>query len=261
MYTIGQIANIIGISRDKLRYYEEKGILIPKQNKENNYREYDLKDIDTVLLIEFYRSLDLEFKTIVKLHKQSNIKNIEGILDQKKNEVIKEIDRLNAIVNRIEATKKGCNDIERYMDKYTIRQMEPIKILGEISDFRAYDEFEIIHENRSEFDDASIIKSMKRYITFNAEGIESAKMLITKDMYNDGNGKGDCILQYEKCAYTIVEDGLHKKDVMGETFKKSLEWIYNAGYTHKGIAIIGMLLMVNDEGIGKSYLEVYIPLQ
>lgn len=261
MYTIGQIANIIGVSRDKLRYYEEKGVLIPKQNKENNYREYDLKDIDTVLLIEFYRSLDLEFKTIEKLHKQSSIKNIEDVLDKKKNEVIKEIDRLNAILNRIEATKKGCKDIDRYMDNYTIRPMEPIKILGEISDFRAYDEFEVIHENRNGLDDASIIKSMKRYITFNAEGIESAKILITKDMYYGSNAKDDCILQYEKCAYTIVEDGLHKKDVMGETFKKSLEWICNAGYRHKGIAILGILLMINDEGIGKSYLEVYIPLQ
>ncbi len=261
MYTIGQVANIIAISKDKLRYYEEKGILMPKQNSENNYRKYDLQDIDTVLLIEFYRSLDLEFKTIEKIHKQGTIKNIKGILDRKRNEVIKEIDRLKAIVDRIEATKKGCDDIDRFMGKYTIRSMDPIKILGRISDFRAYDEFEIIHKNRNGLDDASIIKSMKRYIRCNAQGIESTEMLITKDMNNNSNEKDDCILQYEKCAYTILEDGLHKKDVMGEAFKESLEWIDKEGYRHKGIAIIGMLLMVNDEGIGKSYLEVYIPLQ
>ncbi|MDP4090971.1 MAG: MerR family DNA-binding transcriptional regulator, partial [Bacillota bacterium] len=45
MYTIGQIANIMGISRDKLRYYEEKGVLNPKQNDENNYRKCDFEDI------------------------------------------------------------------------------------------------------------------------------------------------------------------------------------------------------------------------
>ena len=74
MYTIGQIANITGLSKDKLRYYEEKGILKPIQNKDNNYRQYNHKDVDIVLAIEFYRSLDLDFKTIKKIHKESNIK-------------------------------------------------------------------------------------------------------------------------------------------------------------------------------------------
>lgn len=80
MYTIGQISNILGISKDKLRYYEEKGILVPMQCYENNYRQYGLKDIITVLSIEFYRSLDMDFKTIKKIHHQNDIKDIEHIL-------------------------------------------------------------------------------------------------------------------------------------------------------------------------------------
>lgn len=259
MYTIGQIANIMAISKDKLRYYEEKGILSPIQNEENNYRRYDLKDIDTVLAIEFYRSLDLEFKTIKELHKESDIKDIECTLDKKHNEVMKEIHRLNAIVDRIEKAKKACNDIEKYLNKYTIRSMNPVKILGEISDFRAYKEFEVIHENRNELDEAPIIKSLKRYITFTDYGIESNKMLVTKDI--DCDDDGDNILQYEKCIYTIVEDGLHYKDVMEETFLEGKEWCHSNGYRHKGIAIISMLLIGYHEGIGKSYLEVYVPIE
>lgn len=261
MYTIGQIANITGISRDKLRYYEEKEILIPTQDDGNNYRQYVDRDIDTVLLIEFYRSLDLDFKTIKKLHKLCNIKDIECILDKKHNEVTKEIGRLNTIINRIETAKKGCNDIQKYLNKFTIKPMNPMKILGEISDYRAYNEFEVIHENRDELDEASVIKSLKRYITFTEKGIESNKMFVTKNIDCDNNEEGNDILQYEKCVYTIVQDGVHNKDVMEETFLKSLSWIYSKGYRHKGIAIISMLLMVYDEGIGKSYLEVYIPIE
>lgn len=58
MYTIGQLAHILGINRDKLRYYEEKGILAPAQDGGNHYRQYSVNDFNTVLLIEFYRSLD-----------------------------------------------------------------------------------------------------------------------------------------------------------------------------------------------------------
>lgn len=260
-YTIGQIANIIGISKDKLRYYEEKGILLPTQNDENNYRQYNLEDIDTVLAIEFYRSLDLDFKTIKKLHNYADIKDIECILHEKYKEIVEEIDRLNIIINRIENAKEGCSDIEKYLNKYTIKPMAPIKILGEISDFRAYNEFELIHENRSELCETSIIKSLKRYLTFTEDKIETNKMLITKDVNCDINEETNNILKYNKCVYTIVEDALDRKDTMNQTFLKSREWININGYKSKGMAIISMLLVAYNERKGKSYLEVYIPVE
>lgn len=259
MYTIGQIANILGISRDKLRYYEEKGILIPVQNKDNNYRQYDLKDIDTILAIQFYRSLDLEFKNIKKLHKKSNIKDIEYVLDEKYNQVIEEIKRLNTIVNRIEKAKKGCNDINKWLNKFIIKPMAPIEILGEISNSRAYNEFDVIHKNRN--NDVAIIKSLKRYIKFNDEQIESSKMLVTKDIESGNIEKSNDILEYEKCLYTIVEDDAATKGIMQKTYEQSLEWIYNNNYKHEGIAILSMLLIEFHEGRAKSYLEVYIPIK
>ncbi|WP_379142499.1 MerR family transcriptional regulator [Paenibacillus sp. sgz500992] len=261
MYTIGQIANIMGISKDKLRYYEEKEILTPIQNNENNYRQYDFKDIDTVLAIEFYRSLDLEFKAIQKLCKESDIKDMQGILDEKHNEIIQNIARLNTIAHRIEKAKKDCNDIEKHLNNYSIRPMAPIKILGEISDFRAYKEFEVIHNNRDQLAEEPIFKSLKRYILFNEEGIQSNTMLVTKDIEAD-NAVGETdILDYEKCIYTIVEDGVQYEDVMEDNFIKGEKWMDANNYKHKGIVIIGMLLVGYHEGILKSYLEVYIPIE
>lgn len=261
MYTIGQMAGILGISRDKLRYYEEKGILVPEQNVENNYRQYDFNDIDTVLTIEFYRSLDLEFKSIKKIHSDCDLKGIQNILDKKYNQVIKEIERLNSVAKRIEKAQKACNDIKKYLNKFVIKEMPKVRVLGEISDFRAYDEFEIVHENKNGLDETPIIKTLKRYITFNETGIVTNKMLITKDLEDDNIGDQDKVLSYSKCAYTIVEDGPGEKDAMPETFAKSGEWVYANGFIPKGSAIISILLLEHIEGVTKSYLEVYIPLQ
>lgn len=182
MYTIGQIANLMGISRDKLRYYEEKGILVPTQNNENNYRQYDFNNIDTILSIEFYRSLDLEFKSIKKIHSECDLKGIDNILNKKHRDVKNEIERLNTIVKRIEKAQKACRDIERYLNKFVIKVMPKVKVLGEISDFRAYSEFEAVHKSRNGLYEAPIIKKLKRYITFNETGIETNKMLITNDV-------------------------------------------------------------------------------
>lgn len=71
------------------------------------------------------------------------------------------------------------------------------------------------------------MKSLKRYITFDDEGIKSNKMFITRDI-DQGHSVGNIdILEFEKCMYTIVEDGLPNKDVMKDTFSRSKEWIYD----------------------------------
>ncbi|HDR8036747.1 TPA: MerR family transcriptional regulator, partial [Bacillus cereus] len=40
MYTIGQVAKFLGVSRDTLKFYEEKNLVKPKQDIENGYRKY-----------------------------------------------------------------------------------------------------------------------------------------------------------------------------------------------------------------------------
>lgn len=260
MYTIGQIANIMGISKDKLRYYEEKGILVPTQNSENNYRQYDFNNIDTTLLIEFYRSLDLDFKAIKKIHSGCDLKGIENILNKKNRDIKNEIERLNTIAKRIEKAQNACRDIELYLNRFVIKSMPKVKVVGEISDFRAYSEFESVHENRKGLYEDPIIKKLKRYITFNETGIETNKMLITNDVEDDEGKSNDRILSYEKCAYTIVEDS-SGRDTMSETYAKSSEWVYENGFIPLGVVIIGMILLEHTEGETKAYLEVYIPLQ
>lgn len=44
MYTIGQVVEFLGVSRDTLKFYEKKELLNPK-NSENGYRKYNHLDI------------------------------------------------------------------------------------------------------------------------------------------------------------------------------------------------------------------------
>ncbi|MBR3375918.1 MAG: MerR family transcriptional regulator, partial [Firmicutes bacterium] len=43
-YKIGDVARILGISTDLLRYYEKKGVVTPTKDKQNDYRYYDAWD-------------------------------------------------------------------------------------------------------------------------------------------------------------------------------------------------------------------------
>ena len=58
-YKISQIAKLLGLSSDTIRFYEKKGLVHPSVNPDNLYREYDLDNILELLDIIYYRHLDI----------------------------------------------------------------------------------------------------------------------------------------------------------------------------------------------------------
>lgn len=48
-YKIGDVARILGISTDLLRYYEKKGVVRPVKDKANDYRYYEAWDINFLM--------------------------------------------------------------------------------------------------------------------------------------------------------------------------------------------------------------------
>jgi len=259
MYTIGQVTQITGISRDRLRYYEQKGILKPKYDKSNNYREYDWEDLDVVLTIEFYRSMNLSTKSINSICENSSIKSIKKLMEKKYEEVTSEITKLQRIQEKIGHITKQCANIEKNLNCFSIRAMPQFKVIGEMSDYRAYSEYKTIHHMKQELEGQTIISSIKRMITFSDAGIKENKMLITRPASN--NKKDEDLVRYDTCIYTIVQDGIRANDVMGETFTKSLKWVTENGYNHKGIVFINFILISFNEGDAMSYLELYAPIE
>ncbi len=64
---INEVTSIVGLSKKSIRYYEQQGLLSPNRNKENYYRIYNEKDIDSLKKIKFLRELDIPISDIKKL--------------------------------------------------------------------------------------------------------------------------------------------------------------------------------------------------
>ena len=103
MYSIGEVSEITRISRDRLRNYEQKGILNPVKNADNGYREYSIDDIDRVLLIEYYRSLDLGIDQIREICEGGSTDDIRRVAEEKRQSVELELRRLNRIRANIDS--------------------------------------------------------------------------------------------------------------------------------------------------------------
>ena len=109
MYNIGEVEKITGISKDRLWYYEEKGILKPQKSEYNSYREFSDEDIFRILSIEYYRSMDLGMKEILSICEQGEIDNLSVILKKKAKEVQKKMQSLQIILQNLEEEMELTN--------------------------------------------------------------------------------------------------------------------------------------------------------
>lgn len=62
-FMIGEVAELLGISKDTLRIYEEKGLVIPGRD-ENGFRRYCVDDLYKLISIMFYRGSSLTMKEV-----------------------------------------------------------------------------------------------------------------------------------------------------------------------------------------------------
>ena len=68
-YTVNRLAQVSGVSKRTLRYYDEIGLLRPERVNPNGYRIYGQMQVDLLQQILFYRELGLpleEIREIVK---------------------------------------------------------------------------------------------------------------------------------------------------------------------------------------------------
>lgn len=61
---IKQAQELSGVSADNIRFYEKQGLLRPRRNPDNDYRDYDSGDIRTLKLIRTLRMLDLPLEQV-----------------------------------------------------------------------------------------------------------------------------------------------------------------------------------------------------
>ena len=62
-YRIGDVAKMVGLSRDALRFYEKKGV-ITANKRDNGYRYYSENDIYKLMYILYHRKMNTSLDEI-----------------------------------------------------------------------------------------------------------------------------------------------------------------------------------------------------
>lgn len=262
-FRTSQLSEILGVSRDALRYYEEKGIIKPKQKEVNNYREYDFYDIYTLMVTDFYKKRNLSINEVKKLQAGTEIDELEALLGEKAKELEEKIRIKEYMLEKINETKEFCNDVKKYLNKFSLRKLPAYEIKGEISDFNALHEYPLILENM-DFVKEDILTKIMRKFAFNETGFLDSKMYIVEKSEPEQKKKDRAYLEYPTCIYTIVEDGRYQNgddDIKYKIFNSTFEWANERGFKLMGVAFVNTRLVTYLDNKERVFLEIFCPVK
>lgn len=113
-----QVEELVGLSRQNIRYYEKEGLLTPNREEGNSYRDYSKEDIRRLKIIKMLRMLDMPLKEIERVLK--NEISIQEAVKLRQREILEHQKQLQAaidICNQLKKEKSQEINIDKYLDK------------------------------------------------------------------------------------------------------------------------------------------------
>lgn len=128
-YKIGDVANLMGLSRDTLRHYEKRGILT-SQREENGYRYYTDQDISRLISILYQRKMNIRLGDMKTLqHSENSIDDLTAIMDIRLREEEQSIRMHQQNIARLQLTRTDCEDIRRNIGKISLQDFPAAYII------------------------------------------------------------------------------------------------------------------------------------
>lgn len=181
---ISQVENLTGVTKQNIRFYEKEGLIQPKRNETNGYREYGESEVQALKLIRVMRKTGMSLEEIkdvlngaVSLREAATMRkhqveveraellNVIRLCDDLRRETVEQIDA-DYYLSYIEGEEEKGNQFYRLIEDYKkVVKYEANKEFAFIPD-------EIIYTPR-DFTDA-LLKYAKDYdkdITITKEGM------------------------------------------------------------------------------------------
>ncbi len=230
-YTIKELAQLAGISKRTLRFYEEKGLLNPERTGTGEYRIYKEAEVDVLWQILFFREMGFSLAQIETAIKAENFDRIKAMEQQLQN-LEAEKKRISQLIVTVKKT------IQK--EKGELQMSDKEKFEGFKKEFIKENEEKYGKEIREKYGDGTMDKS-------------SGKMLnLSKEEYDKMQAVAAEILESLKLA---VSEGKDYKEAEGKKIANlHKEWLSFTWPTYSAAAHHGLVQMyVADERFTDYY--------
>lgn len=112
---IGQLARLVGVDTQTIRFYEQQGLLPPPNRQENGYRVYTQKHGERLAFIRRCRILSLSLAEIRELQSYQDDPHqscaaVNALLDDQISHLRSQISTLQLLEKQLVSLRASCND-------------------------------------------------------------------------------------------------------------------------------------------------------
>ena len=117
-----QVAELLGLSVDTLRYYERIGVIPPVARDENGYRNYQTNDLNWIFLAKSLRSAGLSIKSLIEFAALANLSEAQNVSRAQKRilaEQLEETDKkINELIQIRSLLQYKLDTYDEHLDKF-----------------------------------------------------------------------------------------------------------------------------------------------
>lgn len=122
-YTVKQVAAMLGISAQTLRFYERYGIEAGKRDGESGYRNYSHDGVDELMSIRKYRNCGFTLADAAKVMKTEKPDDVADMLMRQHDELEKEMIYKRLVMQKL---KTVAEQVRRRDEGIWMTQVEPL---------------------------------------------------------------------------------------------------------------------------------------
>ncbi|MBR3310018.1 MAG: MerR family transcriptional regulator [Lachnospiraceae bacterium] len=264
-YKIGDVAHILGISTDLLRYYEKKGVVTPSKDKQNDYRYYDAWDINFLIDCLWYKNFGFGIPQIAYMVSDCYYGDLISVLEEKQTELMDSIHHQELLLRRI---RQHCEQVIRVRDLVGKCDLSPSPEV--VCFFNRYDTF---YDNSPEMQ--KLAKQWLQYMPFLQRYFEIPLYPERVGGHQYSWGFSLAMEYVEEFSVLVKPPLIHHPEVecIHSVFKSSgknafspkhIDYLFDYaaenGYTPSGNARGNLVCSVLDEGALTGFFEVWLPV-
>ena len=265
-YKIGDVAKILGISPDLLRYYQKKGVVTPTTDENNNYRYYDAWDINFLIDCLWFKNYGFGIEQTAKLVSASSYDDVLTDMRQRCDEIRDSVRHQTMLLERSEQYFSAMGRVRTMLGRCDLVYCPEV--------YRFLNRFNADYENITELRELSC--QWLRYMPFvnRCFEIEREDLENRTDNYAWGYSMGiDFVeklhvpldppvahLRSEPCVHAVFTSS-GKDEFSPRRLDFIMDYICENSLTLAGDARGSLVCSVLEDGRLTGYFEVWLPVE
>lgn len=263
-YLIGDVANLMGLSRDTLRYYEKRGILNSHKG-DNGYRYYTEQDISRLVGILYQRKMNISLEDMENLWSDNTFSQLPDIVQTRLEEEKKAIRRHEQTIARLRLTQSDLRRLSMHVNQVMLKDFPAAYIIVPDSDMKKSTGqwFQLSHA----YPGLDMMYTFDEYLCQrNADDLhmdyQNTQLILYQSLaeyvdYNILDGATPTT-QPVRCIYSFCTSESRTPD--SETLLSMFSWADEQNITLSDKIYSTFAFQGVDDGKHTYYLEIYIPL-